>query len=73
MSALFVPAFEPEREALVIQQVQNDGILISVVSKLALPGPDARKSCAFSSNTDLIKAMIESDPASKNEIRQYLA
>ena len=73
MSELFIPAFEPEREALVIQRVQNGGILVSVVQKLVLPGPEARRSCAFSSNTDLIKAMLESDPQSKDEIRQYLA
>ena len=44
MSELFIPAFEPEREALVIQQVLNHGILVSVTQKTALPGPDGRRS-----------------------------
>lgn len=67
----FVPSFAPKNEVLRIEQMDNGGCVLMVHKKDGYPVND-RDRCAFSSMTDVIKALITSFPDSADEIRSYL-
>lgn len=67
----YIPTFTPKNEVLRIEQMDNGGCVVAVHKKEGYPVND-RDRCAFSSITDVIKAMIESFPQCREEVLAFL-